>query len=551
MRNGLSCGWVMVAVLVSACSALRASSDPLAAAQAAALTITAETLAVHIRTLSGDAFEGRGTATAGDEKTRRYLIEQLQSLGFEPGGPDGSWEQAFDVIGVQSALPPQWSFRAGGGSLVLRPHEEFVATSGVQQATAALNEAEVVFAGYGIRAPEQQWDDFKGVDLRGKLLLVLNNDPDWDPGLFAGTRRLYYGRWTYKYEEAARQGAEGALIIHTTPSAGYPWSVVQTSWAGEQFSLPALDEPRLQVTAWITEDAARRLVGLAGRSLDDLVAAARRRDFRPVRLGVRTSLQLTNTLRRARTANVLGLLRGRDPQLARQALVYSAHFDHLGIGPPDARGDRIYNGAVDNASGVAALLGIARAIRSLPQPPRRSVLMFFPAAEEQGLLGSAAWAARPGWPAGQTVANLNYDGMNTWGRTRDITLIGLGKSSLDEAARRVAHRQGRIVLPDQFPDRGYYYRSDHFNLAKIGVPALSIEEGIDVIGRPAGWGRAQKEAYEAERYHQPSDEFDETWNLDGMVEDARFGFLMGILIANDDNIPTWVPGDEFEAARRR
>jgi Zn-dependent M28 family amino/carboxypeptidase len=527
------------------------AGDSIFSAEEAASLITREFLAGHIRTLSGDDYEGRGTATAADQKTRRYLIDQLKDLGFEPGAAGGGWEQPVDVVGISAVVPEQWTFRVGERSITMRRHEDFVAVSGVQSASAAMTDAEVVFAGFGIEAPEQGWDDFKDVDLRGKVLLMLNNDPDWDPALFAGETRLYYGRWMYKYESAARQGAVGAIIIHTAASAGYPWSVVQSSWAGEQFELPAGEEPRLQVSTWMTEAAARRLVNLAGRSLDELVASARRSDFRPVPLGLTTSLQLTNTIRLTQTANVLGVLRGRDPGLADEALILSAHFDHLGVGEPDQTGDRIYNGAADNASGMAVVLGIARAITALPEPPRRSVLILFPAAEEQGLLGSAAYAAAPTVPAGRLAANLNFDIANFFGRTRDITLVGLGKSSLDEQARLVAQHQGRVVMPDQYPDRGYYYRSDHYNLAKIGVPGLSMKAGTEVIGRPAGWGREQHDAYDAIRYHQRSDEFDESWNFEGMIEDARFGFMMALAIANDDRLPSWTPGDEFEAARKR
>jgi len=520
-------------------------------AERAAESITAEALAAPIRFLSSDLLEGRGPASQGDELTRLYLASRLEELGLRPGGPEGKWEQPFDIVGIETVAPPTWSFRAGGAEVALKRRQEFVATSGIQAEAASLREAEIVFAGFGIQAPQFGWDDFKGTDLRGKVLLLLNNDPDWDPALFEGKRRLYYGRWTYKYESAARQGAAGAVIIHTTPSAGYPWQVVQTSWSGEQFELPEEGEPRVPVQAWIAEDAVKKLLAAAGHDLERLVGSARRRDFRPVPLRITTSLSLQNKLRRVKTANVLGLLPGSDPVLKDQAVVYTAHHDHLGVGEPDAKGDRVYNGAMDNASGVAQALSIARAFKALPQPPRRSVLFLFVAAEEQGLLGSAHYTRRPTFRPGRIAANLNFDGANIWGRTRDVCLIGKGKSALDGIAEALAARQDRVVRGEEFPDRGFYYRSDQFNFAKVGVPALYIETGTDFRGRPEGWGRKAIEEWEATRYHQPSDELGEWWNFEGMVEDAKLGFLAGLAIAEADAMPAWTPGDEFEPARKK
>ncbi|HEX7199367.1 MAG TPA: M28 family peptidase, partial [Dongiaceae bacterium] len=407
------------------------------------------------------------------------------------------------------------------------------------------------FVGYGIQAPEYKWDDFKGAKLAGKILVMMNNDPDWDPNLFAGKRRLYYGRWTYKYESAARQGAAGAIIIHTTASAGYPWQVVQSSWGGEQFALPQGSEPRVRLKAWASEEAVRRLVTAGGFDLEKLVASARSRNFRPVPLGVRTSINFTNVLSRVKTANVGGVLEGSDPKLAEEVLVYSAHHDHFGIGEPDASGDRIYHGAVDNASGCAQVLGIARAFAALPQRPRRSVVALFVAGEERGLLGSGYYAQHPSVPAGRIAANINIDGGNIFGRTHDVTLLSLGKSSLDEVAVAAARQQGRVVVGDQFADRGYYYRSDQFSFAKIGVPALFFGDGTDVIGQPSGWGRKQIEEWELKKYHQPGDRLEPNWNFDGMIEDAQLDMLSAWVIAQADAMPTWKPGDEFEAARTR
>ncbi|HEX5107890.1 MAG TPA: M28 family peptidase [Vicinamibacterales bacterium] len=525
-------------------------SDGLSSAvETAAMQITGDYLRDAVAMLASDEFEGRAPGTAGDRRTRTFLTSRLEALGFRPGGPGGQWEQTFDVVGVTPKVPPTWRFQ-GATSVELRARDDFIAVSGVQADSASLDRAEVVFVGYGIEAPEYRWDDFKGVDVKGKVLLMLNNDPDWDPSLFEGVRRLYYGRWTYKYESAARHGAAGAIIIHTTPSAGYPWQVVQSSWSGEQFELPAEGETRIQVRAWTTEAAARRIVAAAGKSLDDLVAAARSRDFAPVPLGLRTSLTLRNTLTKVQTANVAGLLEGRDRELRREVVIFTAHHDHLGIGEPDSDGDRIYNGARDNATGCAQLLAIARALSALPEKPRRSILMLFVAAEEQGLLGSEFYARHPTFPAGRIAANINYDGAGIWGRTTDVTFVGLGKSSLDDVARAAAARKGLSLEGDQFPDRGFYYRSDQFSFAKIGVPALKFGTGLHVVGKPESWGREQMEAWEARRYHQPGDELDASWNFDGMVAEAQLGLYSGWAIAEADSMPTWNAGDEFEAARK-
>ncbi len=529
-----------------------AKSDASSAeAQTAAEQISADYLRTRIAEFSADDMEGRGPATPGDEKARDYLVRQLKEIGFEPGGRDGSWQQPFDVVGVTAKMPSKWTFQRGGKSLSLDWWDEYIAASGVQDERAAIKNAEVVFVGYGIQAPEYGWDDFKGQDLKGKVLLMLNNDPDWDPNLFAGNARLYYGRWTYKYESAARQGAAGAIIIHTTPSAGYPFQVVQTSWSGEQVELPAQGEPRIRVKSWLTEEAARELVAFSGNDLGKLIETAKSKEFTPVSLGVTTSLSFENTLNRSSTANVFGVLKGSDPQLSDEYVIYTAHHDHLGVGEPDKEGDTIYNGAMDNASGVAQVLAMGRAFKALPTPPRRSIMLLFVAAEEQGLLGSKYFATNPTVPPGKIAANLNFDSANIWGRTKDLVYIGKGKSTLDSLVEGIAKTQGRIVTADQFPDRGSFYRSDQFNFAKIGVPALYVKAGTDFVGQPEGWGKKQHETYEANSYHQPSDEISDTWNFEGMIEDAQLGFLAGLEVANSDTLPSWVPGDEFEAARKQ
>jgi len=511
--------------------------------------INEEALKAHTASLSSDEFEGRAPASPGDEKARQYLQDTMASLGLEPGAQDGAWQQRFAIMSITSEAPEVWSFEGQDGSLDLASWDDFIAGSGVQSEKALIDDAELVFVGYGIEAPEYDWDDIKGADLEGKVLLMMNNDPDWDPELFEGDRRLYYGRWTYKYEVAARHGAAGAIIIHTTPSAGYPWQVVQASWTGAQFELPAGDEPRSQVSAWITEEAARSLVAVSGHELDALRESARSRDFQPVPLGITTSLLLTNSIDSVETGNVAGLLEGSDPILKNEVVVYSAHHDHFGIGEPNDEGDNIYNGALDNAAGCGKVLTIADAFTRLPEPPRRSVLFLFVAGEEQGLIGSEYYAKNPTFPPGRIAANVNIDGANIFGRTSDVAYIGFGKSTLDDVVVAAAARQGRTVVGDQFPDRGSFYRSDQFNFSKIGVPAIYADSGTTYIGRPDGWGKEQAEAWESVHYHQPSDEMADDWNFEGIIEDTVLAFEAGLSIAQTEELPSWTPGDEFEAAR--
>ncbi len=527
-----------------------ASAADASAAEAAAAGIAADFMRDIIVEISSDAYEGRGPGSAGDEKARKYLAERMAELGIEPGAADGSWEQPFDLVGITAEQPPTWTFETDDDSMTLKQWDQYIVHSGVQAEQASVEDAELVFVGYGIQAPEYDWDDFKDADLRGKILVIMNNDPDWDPELFAGETRLWYGRWDYKYLSAARQGAVGAIIIHTQPSAGYPFQVVQTSWTGEQFELPAGDEPRNQVMAWLTEDTARDLIAMGGFDLDALREAAYNRDFEPVPLGITTSLSMDVEVRRVASANVLGVIPGSDPALSDEAVIYTAHHDHLGIGTPNEEGDAIYNGAMDNASGVAQVLAIAKALKELPEAPRRSIVIALVGAEEQGLLGSKWYAANPTFPPGKIAANLNYDGGNIWGHTHDVTYIGLGKSSIDDIVTMIAKEQGRVVKPDQFADRGYFYRSDQFSFAKIGVPAMYLDTGTDFVDRPPEWGREQVDHYTDVNYHQPSDEYDDSWNFDGMIADAQLGFWTGLAIANADEMPQWAPGDEFEAARK-
>jgi Zn-dependent M28 family amino/carboxypeptidase len=518
----------------------------------AAQPVTASAIAAHVRFLADDLLEGRGPGTRGSELAMRYIATEMERLGLKPAGDAGSFFQRFAIVGLKSQVvaPPTLTFERKP-QLTLQPVTDCVVSPGTQAGSQKIDGAELVFVGYGIDAPEQKWNDFKDADVRGKVLVVMNSDPEDDPALFAGKTRLYYGRWTYKYEEAARRGAAGALIIHTTPSAGYPWQVVQSSWQGEQFELPlatpaAGGEPRVTVRMWATEEAVRRMVALGGKDLDELRKQAQSRDFRPVPLGVKLSVALKTEVRKLETANVLGLLPGQMPGKADEVVVYSAHHDHLGV-KAEKNGDNIYNGALDNASGVAAMLAAAEGLSETK--PRRSILFAAVGVEESGLLGSEYFVHHA--DVGKLAANLNIDGINIWGRTRDVAFIGLGKSSLDEVVKKAAGEQGRSVVPDPFPDRGHFYRSDQLNFARAGVPAVYLDEGTDFIGRPPGWGRQQVEEYVARNYHQPSDQINDAWNLDGAVDDIRLLTVVGLRIANAPSLPTWRPGDEFEAARKK
>lgn len=541
---------ITVACLGSFTSAQEPQWQPSAAAIQAQTHVSDAVIRSHIRFLADDLLEGRGPGTRGDRLAQLYIRSELESLGIRPGGQDDSWYQEVPLRGVSTIPPANARFSFGDQSVVLDHHTDMMLVSGRNRSGDSLAESELVFVGFGIQAPEYDWDDFKDADIKGKILVVLNNDPEHDPELFAGRRRLYYGRWDYKYAMAARMGAAGALIIHTTASAGYPYQVVQTSWSGEEFELARNKGPRTKLKGWLTEDAARRIFAMAGKDLDQLRTAALSRDFRPVPLGVSTSVRLGTQVREQTTANVIGVLPGSDPRLKSEYVVFMAHHDHLGLAAQrNETGDNIYNGAVDNASGTASLLALAKAISEMPVRPKRSILFAFVGAEEQGLLGSKHLAADPPVAPGYLAACINIDGINFLGRTHDINLIGNGKSSLDNLVAAVANWQGRVVVPDAFPDRGYYYRSDQFSLAQIGVPGVYLHSGLNVVGKPEGWGKEQLGQWVEKTYHQPSDEYDDSWNLEGAVEDTRLLLHVGLEVAQRAEMPHWNAGDEFEAAR--
>ena len=517
---------------------------------AAGKKITAAKLTGRVRFLASDLLEGRGPASRGDELAQAYIASQFESFGLEPGAPDGTFIQKVEIVGIKTASPDTLTFKKGEASVTVAK-QDFLAFSGVEEATASLDNAELVFVGYGIVAPEYGWDDYKGLDVKGKVLVMMNNDPEDDPALFKGKTRLYYGRWDYKYEMAASKGAAGAIIIHTKPSAGYDFSVVQNSWSGELFSLAGGTGPRVQVKMWATEDATKKVMTLAGQDLSALTAAAQKKDFKPVPLGVSLSLTLRNEVKKKTSANVIAKLSGSDPVLKAEAVIFTSHHDHFGKIDVPAGQDGIFNGAHDNALGTSGLMTIAEAIASMPVRPKRTLYFAAVAGEEQGLLGSKYLAEHLPVPAGRVAANINMDSGNIWGRARDVTMIGFGKSNLDKTIIALAALQGRRVVPDQSPDKGFFYRSDQFSFAKKGVPAAYFDPGTEMVGKPEGWGAKTQQEYEDKHYHQVSDELRDWWNLDGAIEDFQLCLYLGVHVANQAVMPAWNPGDEFEATRKK
>jgi Zn-dependent M28 family amino/carboxypeptidase len=530
------------------------------AEKAAAARVTEAEISGHIRFLADDLLEGRFPGTRGDEIALHYLATQLETMGYRPGtlDPDGhpAWFQRVPLEKFTATVPQEVTFRRGSEQLALATGpgvKADVALRSVGSANeVALQDAELVFVGYGITSSEHGWDDYRGIDVKGKVVVLLNFNPPW-----AGEGvRLWSGRWDYKYLEAARHGAAGALLIHTTESAGYPWQVVTASNRAEAFALPADSDPdpRLPFQGWISQDAAARLFKLAGRDLAADETAAkdpRSNGARGTALGVTLSLRLPVKHERLESANVVGVLPGSDPKLKDEAVLYTAHHDHFGVRNPPVQGEHnVYSGAVDNASGCAGVLAIARAITTAP--PRRSVVVAFVTAEEQGLLGSRWYAAHPTVKAGRIAVDINLDSLNVRGRTSDVGFLGLGKSSLDGVVKTLAAAQGRTVHGDPFPDRGAFYRSDDFELARVGVPGARVKGGPHYTGRPEGWGKEQQELYERRDYHQPSDTYPASpasWDLSGAVEDARLQLLIGLRVGNQPALPTWKKGDEFERAR--
>ena len=513
----------------------------------------------RIKTLSSDTFEGRRPGTPGEEKTVEYLTAEFKKLGLKPGNTDGTYIQNVPLVGI-TGTEAKPLVVTGKAKTTFKWRDEVVAWTKHVADGASIENSDLVFVGYGVVAPEYNWDDFKGVDVKGKTIVVLVNDPQvpdsadpskLDSRTFNGSAMTYYGRWTYKFEEAARRGAAGALIVHETGPAGYPFAVVQGNLE-EKFDLVTPDKNmgRASIEGWLSLDAAKRLLKLGGQDFDALKKAATTREFKPVPLGLAASLSVKNTMRTIQSRNVLAKLEGSDPVLKDEYVVYTAHWDHFGVGVP-VNGDKIYNGALDNASGVAAMLEMARAFTAVKPAPKRSILFLAVTAEEQGLLGSLYYAVTPIYPLAKTVANINVDGINQFGRTKDITVIGLGASDLDDYLRDAAAEQSRTLRPDPEAEKGFYYRSDHFNFAKQGVPALYTDNGVEYIGKPPEFAEQKRKEYTERDYHAPSDEIKPDWDLSGAVEDAELMVAVGYRVANAERMPEWKPGNEFRAKREQ
>ncbi|HET7234132.1 MAG TPA: M20/M25/M40 family metallo-hydrolase [Longimicrobium sp.] len=525
---------------------------------AAEQQITAPRLLEHMRVLASDRFAGRGPGTRGEDSTVAYLSEQFRRMGLRPGNPDGTYVQDVPLVGTTSQVAASVAVR--GQAKELRSPDEIVAWSARPDSLVRVDASEVVFVGYGVVAPEFGWDDYKGVDLRGKTVVMLVGDPPvpdprdpgrLDPRTFRGDAMTYYGRWTYKYEMAAGRGAAACIIVHQTGPAGYPWGVVASNTGRERTEIQGAGARHIPVEGWVQLEVARQLFAAAGQDFDALQRAAGTRAFRPVSLGATASFRVRNAVRQVRSRNVVARIDGSDPAVRGQAVLYTAHWDHFGIGRA-INGDSIYNGALDNAGGLAWLLETARAFKALPTAPRRTLVFLAVTAEEQGLLGARWYAAHPLYPLERTLADINMDIPNPWGRTRSIVSVGYGQTTLEDILAREAGRQGRTVRPDPEPEKGYFYRSDHFELARNGVPALTfLFPGADYLGKPADYGQQVRSNYVTNDYHKPTDEVKADWDLAGMVDDTRLLFRVGVDVANGDRWPEWNPGTEFRARRQQ
>ena len=518
--------------------------------EAALASIDADEFLKDVKILSSDEFEGRAPASKGEEKTIHFLQEEFRKLGLKPGNGE-SYLQEVPMVEITADPSEELLVKDKTKSDLFTYGDEFVAWTLRVVDKSSLADSEMVFVGYGIVAPEYNWNDYEGLDVRGKTVVILVNDPGYateDPELFNGRSMTYYGRWTYKYEEAARQGAAGALIIHETEPAAYPWSVVKNGWTSPQFNLVTEDNnlSRCSVEGWLHLDTARQIFERAGLNYDEIKQTALKRDFKAIPLGLKVSITLKNSIRYQKSNNVIAVIPGTD--LADEYIIYTAHWDHFGINP-SLEGDQIFNGALDNATGTAALIELAEAFLKLESKPRRSIAFMAVTGEEQGLLGSDYYATHPIYPLTKTVAAINMDALNIWGKMKDITVIGYGSSELDEYVEQAAAEQGRRVRPDPSPERGSIFRSDHFSFAKQGVPVIYTSPGVDHIEHGEKWGREKIDKYIAENYHKPSDEYDPGWDLSGTVDDLRLLFRVGYRLSMESTFPNWHEGSEFKSIR--
>lgn len=529
---------------------------PLAGAQDLTSRFDPAKLRERVIRLSADDFEGRGPGTEGGKKAAQYIADQMKIAGIAPANK-GSYFQKVPLVGVKADPTAKLEVSGKGGSKSFNFGDDFVASTGAQTANVSLN-SELVFVGYGIDAPLYKWNDYKGPadQFKGKVLVMLVNDPPAtkdEPNLFGGKALTYYGRWTYKYEEGARRGAAGVLLIHTTDSAGYGWNVVRTSngnWRYEIARTKADKTPILPVKGWVTNDLAEKVFKLAGLDLEKLKKAAQRRDFTPVRVGMTAKLDLKSEVRHLTSPNVVGVVKGSDPKLSKEYVVFSAHWDHLGIGEPDKNGDRIYNGAYDNASGVAAVLGIGEVLAMMPrgERPKRSIVIFSPTAEEQGLLGAEYYSTHPLFPLAKTAADINIDGVNFFGKVSDVVPLGADRSTLLDVIKGAAQERSMSVKPDSRPEQGFFYRSDHFPFAKVGVPSVNFQHGDSFMNPLSGPAAEFFRDYTAKYYHQTTDEYHDWWDMTAMIQEAEIALAIGVKVANDRQAPHFLPTDEFAAA---
>ncbi len=519
--------------------------------------VSTDAILADIRKLASDEFEGRAPGSTGETLTVQYLSEEFRKAGLEPGNPDGSWVQKVPLVAVKGA-PSPLLVQKGGSKKSFKVGDDLIAFSKHVVDEVTIENSELVFAGYGVQAPEYSWDDFKGMDVKGKTIIVLVNDPpvpdpanaeELDAKTFGGKAMTYYGRWTYKFEKAAELGAAGVLIVHEAYPAGYPWSVVQ-GMAGERFNLAAPDKNlgRSKVEGWMTMEAATALLKMAGQDYQKLKALAATPAFKAIPLGMTASLSVKQTMRSVDSQNVIGRLPGADPSLKNEYVIYTAHWDHFGRCAA-IDGDDICNGALDNASGVATMLEIARKMGTVKPAPKRTMLFISVTAEEQGLLGSEHYGNFPLYPLQKTLGVINIDGINQWGKTSDLVVVGLGASDLDDYATEAAREQGRTLKPDAEPEKGFYYRSDHFNFAKKGVPAFDPGAGVDYIGKPAGYSQKKLDEYTNNDYHKASDQIKPDWDLGGAAEDGKLFLAMGYRIAQAAKYPEWKMGNEFRSIR--
>ncbi len=513
--------------------------------------ISGERIRAHVKFLSSDLLEGRGVGQRGGDLAAEYIAAQFALIGAKPAGDNGTYFQAFTLIGAAPQPDSLLSFSSDDGKTTsLKWLDEFVGVTN-SQTTDAQFDAPAVFVGHGIVAPEYQWDDYKDIDVRGKVVVLFTGEPpSEDSKFFTGRALTYYGRWTYKYEEATRHGAVAAIIIHTRPTASYGWDVVRSSWGREDQQVRlAADEPSLAFAGWVTQEVGEKIAASLGKSTDELLEMANARSgFKAMPLPLRFKGRTPTKIREIHTRNVVAKIEGSDPKLKDEAVLFSAHWDHLGVGEP-VKGDAIYNGAVDNATGCGMLLEIAHAWAALPQKPRRSAVFVSVSAEEAGLRGSWYYGQHPVVPAGKTAAALNFDAFQPTGRKKDVSVRGAERTTLYPVVQEAAKRFGLTLAPDFDPEAGHYYRSDHFSFARAGIPSFSIDDGEEVLGKPAGTGKKQHDDYNDNRYHQPSDEYRDDWDFAGMEEYARFAMLIGVNTANLPRLPTWRAGDEFLAAR--